>query len=86
MNTDLQSFIKPFQRHPNDNWSPEVQVAILTWEIWQLQKHLEKHIHDVDAKRALLKKVARRRKYLKYLKTQDLERYNFVAKKLKLKA
>jgi len=85
-NQDLQNFIKPFQRHDNDNGSPEVQIAILTYEISQLQNHLSNHEKDVDAKRALLKKVARRRKFLKYLKETDLERFQFVTKKLKLKA
>ena len=86
MQQDLQAFIKPFQRHENDNWSPEVQIAILTFEITLLQQHLNEHSKDVDAKRALLKKVARRKKYLKYLKSKDLDRFNLVVKKLKLKA
>lgn len=85
MNWDLLNFIKPFQRHEKDNGSPEVQVAILTFEITELQWHIEAHQNDIDPKRSLLKKVARRRKYLKYLKENELERYNFVAKKLKLK-
>lgn len=85
MNWELLSFIKPFQRHEKDNGSPEVQVAILTFEISQLQSHIENHSNDIDPKRSLLKKVARRRKYLKFLKETDLERYNFTAKKLKLK-
>ncbi len=85
-NQNLQSFIKPFQRHDKDNGSPEVQIAILTYEITQLQNHLSSHEKDVDAKRALLKKVARRRKFLKYLKENDIDRYQFVVKKLKLKS
>lgn len=85
MDTTLQEFIKPFQRHEKDNGSPEVQIASLSYEISLLQKHLEWHAKDVDAKRSLLKKVARRRKYLKYLKTLDLERFNLVSKRLKLK-
>lgn len=82
----LLEFIKPFQRHENDNGSPEVQVAILTFEVTQLQDHLRSHSKDVDAKRSLLKKVARRRKFLKYLKAKAIERFSFVTKKLKLKA
>ncbi len=85
MNEELLAFIKPFMRHDNDNWSPEVQIALLTFEVTQLQEHLGNHPKDVDAKRSLLKKVARRRKFLKYLKTNALERYNLVSKKLKLK-
>lgn len=86
MDWQLLNFIKPFQRHDKDNGSPEVQIAILTFEITELQSHIEAHPNDIDPKRSLLKKVARRRKYLKYLKETELERYNIVSKKLKLKA
>jgi small subunit ribosomal protein S15 len=79
-------FIKPFQRHENDNGSPEVQIALLTFYITNQQEHLKNHPKDVDTKRSLLKKVARRRKFLKYLKENALERYTLVTKKLKLKS
>ena len=85
MHEELLAFIKPFMRHENDNGSPEVQVAILSFEVKWLQGHLVEHPKDVDAKRSLLKKVARRRKFLKYLKEKSLERYSLVSKKLKLK-
>lgn len=85
MNEELVAFIQPYQRHENDNGSPEVQIALLTYEVTQLQGHLEGHPKDVDAKRSLLKKVARRRKFLKYLKETEMERYTLVSKKLKLK-
>lgn len=85
MQEELKNFIKPFQRHDKDNGSPEVQIAILSFEIQYLQNHINEHKQDIDAKRSLLKKVARRRKYLKYLKDNDLTRYNVVSKKFKLK-
>lgn len=85
MKKTLEEFVKPFKRHEKDNGSPELQIAMLTYEIGSLQEHLEAHKKDVDAKRSLLKKVARRRKFLKYLKNNNLETYNFVTKKLKLK-
>ncbi len=85
MRKQIQDFIKPFQRHKKDNGSPEVQISILTYEIGSLQEHLKLHPQDVDAKRSLLKKVARRRKYLKYLKENELERFATISKKLKLK-
>lgn len=85
MNEELQAFIQPYQRHENDNGSPEVQIALLTFEINQLQGHLQTHPKDIDAKRSLLKKVARRRKFLKYLKENNLEAYSTVSKKLKIK-
>ncbi len=86
MNVELQNFIAPFKRQDNDDWSPEVQVAQLTFEITELQAHVKTHDKDVDAKRSLLKKVARRRKFLRYLKENELERYNMLVKKLGLKA
>lgn len=85
MHEELLAFIKPFKRHENDNGSPEIQIAILTFEVTQLQGHLKSHPKDIDAKRSLLKKVARRRKFLKYLKDNAIERYSVVSKKLKLK-
>ncbi|HMT01407.1 MAG TPA: 30S ribosomal protein S15 [Candidatus Absconditabacterales bacterium] len=73
------------KRHDSDSGSPEVQIAHLNHEIDLLQAHLNMHKHDVDAKRSLLKKVARRRKHVKYLKEHDLERFSAVGKKLGLK-
>lgn len=74
-----------FKRHDKDTWSPEVQVSLLSEEITQLQEHLASHKKDFDAKRSLLKKVAVRRKFLKYLKDTKLENYSKVSKKLNLK-
>lgn len=85
MDQALLEFIEPFKRHDKDNWSPEVQIAILTHAINWLQSHLKAHSSDIDAKRSLLKKVARRRKFLKYLKDTSLERYTLITKKLKIK-
>jgi len=86
MKDDTLKVTEPFKRHDKDNGSPEVQIALLSHEISLLQDHLKLHDKDVDAKRSLLKKVARRRKFVKYLKEHDLERYNLISKKLGLKA
>ena len=80
-----QGVFQQFQRHDKDNGSPEVQIAILTHEIEMLQGHLSTNAKDVDAKRSLLKKVARRRKFLKFLKETNLERFLLVSRTLKLK-
>ena len=73
------------QRHEKDTWSPEVQILTLSQEIESLQWHLVSHPKDVDAKRSLLKKVAKRRSQLKYLKEKNLSTYSQVSKKLNLK-
>ena len=74
-----------FKRHDNDTGSPEAQIEHLTAEITMLQEHLAKNKKDFDAKRALLQKVARRRRFLKYLKTTNLESYADISKKTGLK-
>jgi len=75
----------PFKRHETDTWSPEVQIGLLSDEIKQLQEHLVAHKKDYDAKRSLLKKVARRRTFLRYLKSTKLSAYNQISKKLNVK-
>jgi len=74
-----------FQRHEKDTGSPEFQVGVLSNEITELQWHLAKHSKDFDAKRSLLKKVAKRRTFLKYLKGKNLEAYLKTSKKVGLK-
>ena len=74
-----------FQRHDKDTGSPEAQIGRLTQEIEMLQGHLAKNKKDFDAKRSLLQKVARRRRFLKYLKETNLESYAEISKKTGLK-
>ncbi|MDR0650402.1 MAG: 30S ribosomal protein S15 [Candidatus Peribacteria bacterium] len=74
-----------FKRHEQDTGSPEAQIERLTAEITFLQQHITKNKKDFDAKRALLKKVARRRRFLKYLKETKLDTYADISKKTGLK-
>ena len=85
MQKTLNEFVAPFRKHDKDNGSTEVQIAILTWEIERLKEHLAENHKDIDAKRSLLKKVAKRKKLLSYLKQKDFESYKNIIKKLKLK-
>ena len=68
-----------------DTWSPEAQIERLTQEITALQGHVALNKKDFDAKRALLQKVAKRRRFLRYLKENHLDRYAEVSKKTGLK-
>jgi len=68
-----------------DTWSPEAQIERLTEEITALQDHVAKNKKDYDAKRALLQKVAKRRRFLRYLKENHLDRYAEISKKTGLK-
>jgi small subunit ribosomal protein S15 len=70
-----KEIIDEFSRNPDDTGSPEVQVAILTERIEELQDHFQDHQKDHDSRRGLLKLVGKRRKMLDYLKRKDIERY-----------
>jgi small subunit ribosomal protein S15 len=67
--------IDKFARNAGDTGSPEVQVAILTTRIKELNEHLNTHPKDHHSRRGLLKMVGRRRALLAYLKKKDLEKY-----------
>ena len=77
--------IKKYRVHEKDTGSPEVQNAILTEEIKELTRHLKEHRHDFSSRRGLLKKVAERKKLLRYLYRESVERFDILVKKLKIK-
>ena len=73
--------IKEYATKEGDTGSPEVQVAILTARINDLNEHLKIHKKDHHSRRGLLKMVGQRRTLLKYLKEVDVERYRtFIAR------
>lgn len=74
-----------FQRSPGDTGSSQVQVAVLCWEIEQLNGHFQMHKNDNHSKQGLLKKVAARRKLLNYLKAVDTQGYLTLIKQLGLR-
>ena len=70
--------------HETDTGSPEAQVAMLTKRITDLTEHLKVHKHDHHSRRGLLLLVGRRRRLLKYLQNNDIERYRAIAKSINL--
>ena len=80
-----QKIIKKFRVHEKDTGSPEVQIAILTEEVKELTRHLKEHRHDFSSRRGLLKKVAERKKLLRYLYREGVERFEALIKTLKIK-
>ena len=71
--------------HETDTGSPEVQIAILTERINQLNEHLKIHKKDNHSRSGLLKMVGKRRSLLNYLAKKDIERYRAVIAKLGLR-
>ncbi|WP_117169667.1 30S ribosomal protein S15 [Paraliobacillus sediminis] len=74
-----------FKTHDNDTGSPEVQIAVLTEDITNLNEHLRFHKKDHHSRRGLLKMVGKRRNLLNYLRNNDVARYRDLIQKLGLR-
>jgi len=68
--------------HDTDTGSPEVQVAIFSERINQLNEHLKANPKDHHSRRGLLVLVGKRRRLLNYLSNTDVERYRALIGKL----
>ena len=82
---EKSDIIAKFSQAKGDTGSPEIQVAILTKEVDKLQSHIGDKSHDTPAKRAILSKVAKRRRLLRYLMEHNPDRYAKIIKSLGLK-
>ena len=71
--------------HSKDTGSHKVQIALVTEQINQLQKHLKDHPKDNHSRRGLLMMVGKRRKLLNYMKESDKEGYEGLLEKLDLR-
>ena len=80
-----EQIIKEYQLKEGYTGSPEVQVALLTYRINDLNEHLKGHKKDHHSRRGLLKMVGQRRNLLAYLKENDLERYRTLIARLGLR-
>ena len=60
--------IKEYATHEGDTGSTQVQVAVLTADINELNNHLRTHKHDYHSQRGLMKKNG-------YSLIQNAERY-----------
>lgn len=84
--TDNKSqIVKEHQRFESDTGSPEVQIALLTAKIKDLNEHFKIHKHDHHSRRGLLRMVSQRRKLLDYFKNKNLDGYRELIKKLGLR-
>ncbi|MCQ2486612.1 MAG: 30S ribosomal protein S15 [Clostridia bacterium] len=82
---EKQEIMKEYATHEGDTGSPEVQIAVLTKRINDLNEHMKQHPHDYHSNRGLLKMVGHRRNLLAYLQKTDIERYRALIKKLGLR-
>ena len=77
--------VRDYALNEGDTGSPEVQVALLTSNINQLQEHFKEHNIDHHSRRGLIRMVNTRRKLLDYLKRKDVGRYATLIKRLELR-
>jgi small subunit ribosomal protein S15 len=72
---EIAQTIEKFATKPGDTASPQVQVALLTRRLEQLNGHFRSHKKDHHSRRGLLKLVGQRRRLLNYLKRKDANAY-----------
>jgi len=83
--SDKAATIGAHRTHESDTGSPEVQIALLTDRINELNEHLKLHVKDHHSRRGLLKLVGRRRRLQNYLRNNDVERLRSINAKLGLR-
>ena len=77
--------VSKFGKSSNDTGSTEVQVALLTERISELNAHLAKNPKDFHSNRGLLMMVGQRKQLLRYLEETNLNGYRDLIKKLGLR-
>ena len=82
---EKQAIMAEYATHEGDTGSPEVQIAVLTKRINDLNEHLKTNKKDHHSRRGLNKMVGHRRNLLNYLAKKDIERYRAVVAKLGLR-
>lgn len=80
-----KQIISEHRTHKNDVGSSEVQVALLSRRIAELTEHLKQHNKDFSSRRGMLKMVNRRRRVLRYLRSESAERYRNLVQTLGLR-
>ena len=80
-----QEVIESYAVAEGDTGSPEVQIALLTERIRDLNGHLARFPKDNHSRRGLLKLVGQRRRLLAYIVKKDVTRYRAVIGRLGLR-
>ena len=83
-NINKAAIIADNARGANDTRSPEVQVALLTARINQLNGHFKAHAKEHHSRRGFIRKVNSRNSMLSYLKGKDSNSYRAIIEKLGL--
>ena len=79
------TIITDYKLHDNDTGSSEVQIALLTNRLNNLNDHFKSHNKDQHSRQGLLKIVSRRRKLLDHLEKEDVNRYQEIISRLHIR-
>ena len=74
--------VEAYGKNEKDTGSSAVQVAMMTQKIAELTEHLKSNKKDFATKRGLLMMVGKRKRLLAYIKSQNLDEYRELIKKL----
>ena len=85
MENNKKSVIKSLAINEKDTGSSEIQIGLLTQKIDKLSKYFKKSKKDKHSSLGLLKAVNRRKRLLEYLKYHNIDSYNNILNKLKLR-
>lgn len=77
-----QEIVKNFGKNEKDTGSAAVQIAMMTQKISELTEHLKSNKKDFSTKRGLLMMAGKRKRLLSYVKSQNLDEYRELIKKL----
>lgn len=80
-----QEIFGQYGKSTTDTGSPEAQIALFTYRIKHLTEHLKQNHKDYNTARSLTMLVGKRRKLLKYLYVNDINRYRAIIKALGLR-
>ena len=85
MSIKVDPEINKLLKHDKDTGSSEAQIVALTSRINQLNEHFKSHRHDQTSRRGLINIVGKRAKLLKYLRSNDNEKYLELTKALNIR-
>ncbi|HLW32258.1 MAG TPA: 30S ribosomal protein S15 [Aequorivita sp.] len=80
-----QSIFEKHGKSKTDTGSPEGQIALFSYRIEHLSKHLKTNRKDFNTERSLVMLVGKRRSLLDYLMKKDVLRYRAIIKELGLR-
>ena len=80
-----QEIFGKYGKSNSDTGSAESQIALFSYRIAHLTKHLQQNKKDYGTQRSLLRLVGKRRRLLDYLKANDIGRYREIVKALNLR-